>query len=267
MNSAVKYGLIVLSASIFFGLYPPAARGAYADGANAVFIIIFATLMRTLTLSGFCFLKNYRLFEKRDELGLSIRGGFFQFLCTVGIFGSLIYLTGAITIIIVLAGTFLLLLFMWLKKEIRINKWLVMTSILSFIGLCFVVDVFHAKTSDELIGYVLAIIASVAAVSRLYIYGRLTQQKHPIVVGAETFISTSLFLPFLLFYDMPEFPKSVEGYGWACLSAISVSLGTFSMFYAISKIGAFHFSLYNKMEPVFTSLFSVLLICEFLKWA
>ncbi len=35
--------LIALASAAVFGLYPPATRGAYADGVNQAFLILFTT--------------------------------------------------------------------------------------------------------------------------------------------------------------------------------------------------------------------------------
>lgn len=66
MSQIIKNSLIVLSASVLFGIYPPAARGAYADGANAVFIILLTTLLRAASMTAFCIVKGHGLFVDRE---------------------------------------------------------------------------------------------------------------------------------------------------------------------------------------------------------
>ena len=55
------------------------------------------------------------------------------------------------------------------------------------------------------------------------------------------------------------------GYVWLALAAVSITLGSFGMFYAVSLIGSFRYSLFMKLEPVFTALFSIALVNEVLK--
>lgn len=264
MSQIIKNSLIVLSASVLFGIYPPAARGAYADGANAVFIIMLTTLLRAASMTAFCIVKGHGLFVDREETKIAIRSGFIQACSVIGILGSLVYLPGPVAIVLLFTNTLMLLFFLWLKKELEVNQWLLIATVACLIGISFVVDVWNIHSLGDWRGYVLIMIGAAATASRLYIFGKLTQRKEPIVVGAETFLWAFCFLCLLPFYQMPILPQSISGFGWVFLSAVSLSLGSFAMFYGIAKIGAFHFSLYNKLEPVFGAIFSAILIGEIL---
>lgn len=266
ISPALQRVLIILTASIMFGLYPPASRGAYADGANGTFIIWLTTFMRATMLTGFCLITGNKLFSNREDTINSIRSGIVQSISIAGILGSLAFLSGPVAVVLLFTNTLMLLVFLWIKKELQINKWLLVTTLSCLLGITFVVDVWHAKSSTEITGYVLIMIGAIATASRLYIFGKLTQRRNPAVVGAETFICALAFLLLLAFYQMPIPPHTWGGIGWAILSGLSLSLGSFAMFYAIAKVGSFHFSLYNKLEPVFTALFSALLIGEILNW-
>ena len=82
------------------------------------------------------------------------------------------------------------------------------------------------------------------------------------MVGAETFLATAVFMMVALFYDMPHVPVLLAGYGYALMGCVSLTVGTFAMFYGISLLGAFRWSLFLKLEPVFTALFSALFLGE-----
>lgn len=265
MSETLKRVLIILSASILFGFYPPAARGAYADGANSVFIILLTTFIRGLSMAGLCLTSKQRLFANKKDAAIALRSGFIQALSIVGILWSLVYLPGPVTIILLFTSTLMLLFFMWLKGEVEVNTWLFVTTAACLVGLTFVVDLWHTKTSNDFIGYALAMLGAGATASRLYIFGKLTKSKPPMVVGAETFLCAFLFLLVLPIYQAPILPHSMAGWGWAILCAGTLSLGSVAMFYGIAKVGPFYFSLYNKMEPVFAAIFSALLIGEILK--
>lgn len=168
------------------------------------------------------------------------------------------------SVIFLFTSTLMLLFFMWAKGELKMNRWLLSTTILCLLGLTLVVDIWNTEASHEIIGYILIMVGAVATATRLYMFGKFSKDKSPAVVGAETFIFAFLFLCLLPFYEMPVAPQSEEGWVWALLCAAALSFGSFSMFYAIAQIGPFYFSLYNKLEPVFTAIFSVLLIGEIL---
>ena len=177
----------------------------------------------------------------------------------------MVYLPPPVAIVILFTSTIMLLFFQWFKKEIEVNKWLFVTTALCLLGITLVVDVWNIDPNAEMIGYILISVGAVASASRLYMFSQMVKNKPPPVVGAETFIFASLFLILLLFYDFPLGPQTIQGYGWALLSAISGSVATLFMFYGIKKAGAFHYSLYNKLEPVFGSILSAILISEILK--
>lgn len=256
--------LLILASSILYGLYPVASRGAYADGANPVFLILLTTFIRAALMLFMCVLRKKPVFAEKEEFMPMILTGFVQALSIIGIIASLLYLPGPIVVVIIFLNTLMLMFYMWVRKELAVNPFLVLTTIICLIGLCFVVDIWSAKKPDEIIGYALALLGAVATAVRLYLFGKHTKTKNPMVVGAETFTVAFVFLCLLCFYQLPHLPQSIEGTGWSILSGLSLGLAGIAMFYGISRIGAFHFSLYNKLEPVFTSIFSVILIHEVL---
>ncbi len=51
MKSLGSYSLTLpILAAVAFGLYPPAARLAYAEGANPVFVVLLSTFLRAASL-------------------------------------------------------------------------------------------------------------------------------------------------------------------------------------------------------------------------
>jgi len=255
---------IAIATAIIFGAYPAASRAVYADGGNAVFIVIVTTIARALALYLFCVLLHKPLFKTKEDIKLSIAGGFFQTLSVLGIFSALVYLPGAVVIIIVFTQTLMLLFFMAWRREIKITVHTLATTLVALGGLSLVLNVWHQEQHLSYLGMGLAFMAAVATVIRIYIYGRLTKMRNPAIVGTEVFLFAAVFSLFLLFFEMPQAPESFAGYGWVALGCLSLILGTFGMFYGISILGSFNFSLLSKLEPIFTAIFSIVLINEFL---
>jgi drug/metabolite transporter (DMT)-like permease len=82
------------------------------------------------------------------------------------------------------------------------------------------------------------------------------------IVGAQVFAYASICSLAVMFWQWPVFPVSIVGFTYLALCVISLGLGSICMFYGISLIGSFKFSLFTKLEPVFTCLYSYMIISE-----
>ncbi len=258
---------ITVFAAIAFGLYPAAAKLAYHDGANACFVIIVTTFARAFALSLFCLARREPLIPTGRALTSAASGGFFQAVSIFGIIGSLAYLPGPVTIIIIFTHTIMLLLYMAYRGEAQLTRVALLTTLSALFGVSLVVDVWRNYGSLSVVGVSLALIAAVATMSRLYVFGKQVQDTDPAVVGARVFTFAALFTLLLLPFISPVAPATATGWIWVALCCLSLVLGTFGMFYAIALVGAFRFSLTIKLEPAFTALFSLLLAHEALTTA
>jgi|GEM_PF-1094525 drug/metabolite transporter (DMT)-like permease len=260
-----KVGLMCAAlAALTYGLYPPASRAVYADGGNAVLLVIVMTWARGLGMGLYCALTRKPLFQTREDMKQGIIGGALQACSVFGIMFALLYIPGPLVIIIVYTHTLMLLFFMAWKGEIRLDGINIATTIMALFGLTLVLDLWHSQPEANWIGMGLAFMSALVAVGRLYVYGHQTQKRHPIVVGAENFLIAAVLTLPALFFQMPHLPASLTGD--ACLIAIcaSVIVANFCMFWGISLLGSFQYSLMAKLEPIFTSFFSVLLLNEVL---
>ena len=245
--SRVRLGIIVAFVSaIVFGVYPVAARAVYADGGNAVFLILATTAARALSLAFFCVLKKKHLFATRDAVQQAFIGGAFQATSILGIFMALSWMSGPLVVVIVFTNTLMLLFFMMWRGEIKIDALTIILTALALFGLSLILDVWFQPQSVSLLGMMCAGIAAVATASRLYVYGRLMRTRDPAIVGAEAFLCAFLFGLLVLAFKAPQLPVSLAGYGWAAVSAGALAVGTFGMFYGIALLGSFRFSLVNK---------------------
>jgi drug/metabolite transporter (DMT)-like permease len=163
------------------------------------------------------------------------------------------------------AHTILLLFFLAWRGEIKLDVVNITTSLAVLFALGLVVDVWHAHPGTHWLGMALACISAVIAVSRLYIYGEQTKTRNPIVVGAENFLIAAVLTLLVPIFDAPAFPASDTGWMFLGVGCLSMALGTFGMFYALSILGAFQYSLMAKVEPIITALFAVIVLNEVLK--
>ncbi len=264
MNKKTLGLLIAIATAAAYGAYPAAARGVYEDGGNAMFMLLVTTFTRAAALILFCLATGKKLLATRSDTLLAVRGGFFQAVFGICVFAALALLPGPVVIIIVFTHTIMLLFFMAWKKEIKLTSLAVVTTVCALCGLTLVLDIWHSEQTLSWLGIGIAFIGAIATMSRLYVYGKQTKTRNPAIIGAETFIFTSLFVLLVLFFNTPVLPASTWGYGLAALGGGSMALATFGMFYGIAILGSFQFSLLAKLEPIFTMLFSILLINEVL---
>lgn len=267
MMLAYRKGVLAaIAGAVVFGVHPSLTQMAYADGANAVFVLLVTTAMRALSLWGFCAAKGRALFKSREDIRFAALGGLFQALSVCGIFGALVFLPGSVVIIIVFLHSLMLLLFMGVRGEEALNAVTLGLTLAALAGLTFVLDLWGTQTEIVWPGLALAGLGAVATAARVFLYARMTRMRNPAVVGAEVFIFVCLYLLILMVFIMPEAPLTWAGYGFTILSGLSLSLGTFCMFYGLSFIGAFRYTMLAKLEPVFTALFAFILLQEVLSF-
>ncbi len=256
--------LIAVCCAVIFGAYPAAIRAVYAAGGNPAFVLIVTTWARAIVLAGCCLVQRRPLFGTRQFRRMAVSGGALQAISTFGIVCGLEYLPGPLVLIILFTHTLMLLLFMAWRGEARLDFWTVLSTITALFGLSLVLDIWHAQAGGRLLGMALAFLAALATVSRLYAFGKQTRDRHPAVVGAETFIAAALFVTCIAVFKTPHAPATTTSYLYLALACASMSVGTVGMFYGIALLGAFRWSLFLKLEPVFTALFSFLILGELL---
>lgn len=257
--------LLAVAASILFGLYPPAVRAVYAKGGDAVFMMLASTWARALGLAAYCLLTRRPLFQTREDTRQAAIGGVFQALTTAAIMAALTFMPGPLVIMVVFTHSLMLLLFLVWKGEVRLDAATLGTTLTALGGLGLVLDIWHAQPVTNLWGIALAFAAALTMVMRMYVYGQQTRERNPAVVGAENFLLAALFILLVLLFKWPRLPQSGVGQGWVLLACAAMALATFIMFYGISLLGSFGWSLFAKLEPIFTALFSLWLIHEILK--
>jgi len=261
----------VIITAILFGIYPNALRAVYRYGGDASFMVLLTAWGRALSMIGYCLWTRKALFQNRADLREAIAGGFFQALAVIGITSALMFLQGPLVTIIVYTYALMLLFFTAFRGETKLTMATFLTMLAAFGGLTLVLDLWNGAFSLSWMGVGLAFIAALATANRIYIFGKQSSQRHPIVVGAECLLVAALLVSLTiliksLLYQPPHLPNVLAGYGWAVVDCLAVTIGGFTMFYGISLLGSFRWGLFSKIEPIFTSLFSIWFLGEFLKW-
>lgn len=257
--------LLACISGVVLGLYPPAAKMAYADGANSVCVIMVTSFLRAASLVLFCLVTKRPILSGSGKWSRTFSGGFFQAISIIGVLGSLAYLPGPVALIILFSHTIMLLLFLAYLGEATLTPTAVWSTLSALLGLSFVVDVWSNFSGLSAIGLGLAFLSAIATMSRLYVFGVQLQREDPASVGARTFLSAFACLLAILLYDLPHPPHTLSGQLWLLVASLSLVAGTFGTFYSIAFVGSFRFSLMIKIEPIFTALFSIVILGEVLK--
>ena len=172
---------------------------------------------------------------------------------------------GAIVIIIMFSYSLMLLFFSAWRGEIKLNTANILSTFVALLGLGMVLNINSYGFSYSLVGIALAFMAAIATFARTYIFGQQSKNaRHPLVTGTETFAVASIVLLLLLFWELPDIPQSTFGYLMTATAALSLTIGSFGMFYGIYYLGPYKFSMIMKMEPIFTIVFGIILIGDFL---
>lgn len=257
--------LLAVTAACSMGVYPSAVRAVYADGANVVFVMVATLWSRALGLAIYCFMTRKPLFKDRGHIKQTVIAGFFQAVSACGVIAALAFLPGPLVILISYTHSLLLLFVLSWKGELKLNALVLSTAIVALTGLSLVLDIWHNQSLANMLGMGIAFVSAMAIVCRMYIYGHQTRERNPAIVGAESFLIAASIASLVLLFETPHFPASVNGYEWTAFACVTMASGTFMMFYGIAYIGSFGWSLFSKLEPVFTAIFSVWLIDETLK--
>ncbi|HEU5047168.1 MAG TPA: DMT family transporter [Rickettsiales bacterium] len=263
---APRLGVIVaLTTAIIFGAHTPAERAVYAEGGNVALVMIATTFARAFVLVLYCLVRGRKLFARREDVIQAFWGGLCQAISVFALFCALVYLPAPVVIIICFTHTLMLLFFMAWRKEVALDTPTVLVTLSTLAGLVFVLDITHQDAPGSWLGIGLAFLSAAMAAARLYLYGHQMKERSPAVVGAENFIFALLFATLsLAFMPAPHLP-SMLGTAWLGVACLALAFGTFCMFYGISLLGAFRYSLFAKTEPIFTAFYSLIFLHEVLK--
>ncbi len=259
-------GLIcALVSAVLYGLFPSAFKEVYAAGGNVALVTVLSMWLRASFVAGTCIKKGHHLFATRSDIKVSILSGLLQAIALLSQYASIKFLPSPIAIIIFYTHTLMLLFFMAWRGEVILDKLTVITTAMALLGLSFVIDVWHVHNEARLIGIGLGFLGAACTVGTLYMVGKQSKIRNPLVVSAETFMIAAIFATAICFVQHPTLPNGGPAYGWLGLGCACLIVSTFLRAYGIAFLGTFRWSLYLKLEPVFTALFSAVVIGEYLK--
>jgi drug/metabolite transporter (DMT)-like permease len=267
MKSPVKTYTAIVMAMIFW-----AFSFIWFKMANETFrpitIVFFRLLISVILLSAFLlFTRGMVSIRKEDRKLFLLLALFEPFLYFLGESFGLTYISATTGSVIISTIPVFATLGAWLlfKERLRIINYAGI--VISFIGvLVFILDS-EGTLSFNIKGLLLMILAVFSAVGYNLTLSRLVGSYNPVfIVNVQNIIGAVLFLPLFLITDLRHLndtPFSLRQFIPVAQLAVFASCGAFILFaYSVRNMGISRANIFSNCIPVFTAIFSFILLDE-----
>jgi len=265
LNKQVKiYGAVVLS-MIFWSfsfIWFKVANKTFHPITIVFIRLFFSVIIMTTFL---VFTRSYMKIKKRDRklfLMLALFEPFFYFL---GESFGLTYVSATVCSVLISTIPVFATLGAWLIFKERLKAINYAGIITSFLGVLVFIMNNDGSISFSLKGLSLLLLAVLSAVGYNLTLSRLVGTYSPVyIVNVQNLIGAILFLPLFLIFDLKHFmstPFTFNMFKPIIELSIFASCGAFILFaYSVSHMGITKANVFSNCIPVFTALFSFILL-------
>lgn len=267
MNAKLKTYSAVILAMIFWAFsflwFKDANR--YFRPITIVFLrllisVIFMTVFLLVT-------KNYMKIKKSDRKLFFMLALFEPFFYFLGESFGLTYVSATICSVMISTIPVFATISTWLIFKEKLKAVNYAGIILSFIGVLVFILNRDGSISFSLKGLAFLILAVISAVGYNLTLSRLVENYSPVyIVNVQNIIGAVLFMPIFFIFDFKNFASvhlTFEMFKPIIALSVLCSCGAFILFaYSVSRIGITMANVFSNTIPVFTAIFSFMLIGE-----
>jgi drug/metabolite transporter (DMT)-like permease len=264
MNRFRTYGAVILSMIFWsFSFIWFKVANEYYKPITIVFIrLVIAVIILTVYLT---ITDKFVKIRKKDRKLFFLLALFEPFLYFLGESHGLTYVSSTTGSVIISTIPVVAALGAWLLFRERLKFLNYAGIILSFIGIIVFILNRDGSLSFNLKGLALLCFAVLSAVGYNLTLSRLVGSYSPVyIVNVQNVIGATLFLPIFLIFDLGSFINSVHSFK-SFIPILELSLfascGAFVLFaYSVRHMGITRANVFSNCIPIFTALFSFLLM-------
>jgi len=267
LNTNIKtYGAIFLS--MIFWAFSFIWYKAANVNLSPITIVFLRLLFSVVFLSAFLVItKDLTKIKKKDRKLFVMLAVFEPFLYFIGESFGLTYVSATVCSVLISTIPVFATIGAWIlfREKLKIINYAGI--ILSFIGVLVFLLNKNGELTYNLKGLILLFFAVFSAVGYNLTLSRLVDSYNPVfIVNIQNIIGTILFLPLFLIFDFGAFIHSTlkfEMFLPVIKLAVFASSGAFVLFaYSVKRIGIIKANAFTNCIPIFTALFSFLLLGE-----